>query len=928
MSRREVIGRDEEVARLHSFVSSLRAGPVALVLAGEPGIGKTTLWHAGVEAARERSLLVLTARPAEAEAKLSFAAVGDLLDPVLDEVLPPLPRPQRRALEIALLLEEAAGPAPDRRAVAVALLTAVRALADTGPMVLAVDDVQWLDAASDSVLRFVARRLGEAAVGLLLAQRIVAPTRAPLDLDRALPGDRLASLQVGPLRVGALHRLLHERLGAAFPRPVLLRLHEASGGNPFFALEIGRALERGATRPAPGEPLPVPRSLDELVRARVASLPTETQATLLAAAALSQPTRALLEAVTPADAQKRLQPALEAHVIELDGERIRFSHPLLAACVYEGAYAEERRAAHARLAAVVSDLEERARHLALAAEGPDPAVAAELDRAALHASARGAPAVAAELSELAARLTPSDDAEARCRRLVEAAEQHHTAGRLARTREILEPLVDELPAGRERARALFQLGWTEQSWERGHELCEQALAVAREEELLRAKIHHWLGFVWIVRGDLARAGRHAEEAVALAERTGDAVSLVSALSLLVLVDTLAGTPVPEARLDRALALEEAAQGEPLYYSPSLVHALRLMYRDRLDEARRGYEKALRIVAERGDEEMVCAITLHLAQLECRAGNWDRAAEHAARGYDLCQALGLEDRQGTLRYAQALVAAHQGRVEEGRAFAEEAIAITEASGDAGWEIEARTVLGFLELSLGDPEAAARQLRPLPARLMAMGYGEPGFNQSVPDLIEALVALGEAEEAHPLTAWLEERGRTLDAPLARARLARCRGLVAAARGDVEAGLAALDAALAEHRRAPVPFERARTLFALGAVRRRAKQKAGAREALAEALAVFERLGAPLWAGKARAELARIGGRPPGGGDLTPTEQRLAELVAEGRSNREVAAALFVTPKTVETTLSRIYGKLGVHSRTQLSRWLAEGTRASKL
>jgi DNA-binding CsgD family transcriptional regulator len=913
----DVIGREEELEALRTFVVSLADGPAAAVLAGEAGIGKTTLWRAGIAAARERSLRVLTAAPAEAEAKLSFSALGDLLEDAIRDVLPHLPSPQKRALALALLLDDAGGPPPDRRAVAVAFLNALRALAEPGPLLVAVDDVQWLDTPSADVLRFVVRRLRAERVGLLVTERVAGSVPLPLGLDRAL-SDRVDSVHVGPLTLGALHRLLHERLEASFPRPVLLRLHEASGGNPFFALELARALLRGGRVVEPGAPLPVPESLRELLHDRVMALPAPALRVLLVAAASAEPTVSLIEAgAGDGDALAGLEAGVEAGVVRLERERVRFTHPLLRSSIYSAASPQERRQAHRRLAGAADDLEERARHLALAAEGPDLAAAADLDRAALHASRRGAPAVAAELSELAARLTPVGERNPGCRRLVEAAEYHHTAGEIARARAILESLLNELPPGRERARALFQLGWTEQRFERGEELCERALAEAGEDDRLCGTIHHWLGFIWIVRGDLSRARGHGELAVALAEKTRDPVFLVRALSLLLLVDTLSGRPVPEGRLGRALALEEAAEGAPLYYPPSLVHALRLMFGDRLDEARERYEKALRIVAERGDEEMVCAVNLHLAQLECRAGNWGRAADHAAQGYELTQALGLDDRRGVLRYVQGLVAAHQGRVGEARAFAEESAALAEAFDDKIWEIEARTVLGFLELSLGDPKAAACQLRPLPGRLTAMGYREPSHYQAIPNLVEALVELGEAEEARPLVALFEELARAVDAPLALAQAARCRGLVAGATGDLEGALAALEAALVDHRRAPVPFERGRTLLALGSTRRRAKRRRAAREALMEAVAVFDELGAPLWAKKTRSELARIGGRAPSSSDmLTPTERRVAELVAEGHATKEVAAELFVSAKTVEGHLSHIYAKLGVRSRAELA------------
>ena len=315
-----------------------------------------------------------------------------------------LPPPQRQALEVALLLVEAEGRTPEPRAVAVAFLGALRALARASPILVAVDDLQWLDAPSESVLRFAARRLTDEGVGLLITQRAVDARPVPLDLDRALPRDRFASIRVGPLALGALHRLVHERLGIALPRPLLLRLVEASGGNPFFALEIARAFQRGELQVLPGEPLPVPRRLDQFVRERMAALPEDTRDVLAAAAALSEPRLSVLQRALGADAVANVEPAIVAEVVSVDGDTIRFSHPLFASAVYAAVDPFRRRALHRGLAEVVDDLEERARHLAAGAEANDPAVAEVLDQAAQRARARGAPAAAAELAEKALHL--------------------------------------------------------------------------------------------------------------------------------------------------------------------------------------------------------------------------------------------------------------------------------------------------------------------------------------------------------------------------------------------------------------------------------------------------------------------------------------------------------------------------------------------
>jgi DNA-binding CsgD family transcriptional regulator len=277
----------------------------------------------------------------------------------------------------------------------------------------------------------------------------------------------------------------------------------------------------------------------------------------------------------------------------------------------------------------------------------------------------------------------------------------------------------------------------------------------------------------------------------------------------------------------------------------------------------------------------------------------------------------------LAVAAARVAAGRGDVNEARRRSTVALERADALGFAVGEAIHRSVLGFVELSLGRPGAALEQLRPAWETFDELGVREPGLRPELGDTLEALIAVGELDEAaRRLEPW-ELRARELDRAWVRAMLARCRGLLLAAHGDLLAALRSLDEALAEHARVLHPFEHGRTLLALGATQRRAKKRGAARATLEQALAVFEGLGARLWADKARAELARIGGRTPAGRDLTEAETRIAALVAEGRSNREVAAALFLTEHTVETALTRIYRKLGVRSRTALAQRLSAKT-----
>ncbi len=432
MRTTDVIGRDVELARTEDFLDTFAAGSYGLVIEGEAGAGKTTLWLAAVDEARERGCRVLETRPAEAEAGLPFAGLGDLVESTLDEVLDDLPEPQADALRVALLLAPPGDAPLDERAVAMAVLGVLRELAGAGPLLVAVDDVQWLDPPSAKVLSFAWRRLGEEPVGLLLAHRLGTDASVGLADD-----ERFSSLPVGPLALGVVHRLVHTRLGLILPRPALRRVHEVSGGNPFFALELGRALQAHQAELSPGEPLPVPDRLQELVRVRLGALPPKSRDVLAAAAALSQPTIGRLAAAV-AGGEAALRPALEAQVVELEGDRIRFTHPLLASGAYQSLDAIGRRELHRRLGEVVPEADERARHLALSTDTPDADVAQALEEAAEHARARGATATAAELCEQAFRLTPIDRPDDSHRRTVAAANYRFLAGDTVRARELLE----------------------------------------------------------------------------------------------------------------------------------------------------------------------------------------------------------------------------------------------------------------------------------------------------------------------------------------------------------------------------------------------------------------------------------------------------------------------------------------------------------
>ena len=497
--RQEIVGRAEELENLGEFLDGIESGPISLVLEGELGIGKTVLWKAGLAVAADRSYRVLVSRPTESEAQLAYAALGDLLEEVPEDALAELPEPQRQALEVALLRREPEGQ-PSQRAVALGTLGVLRALARECPTVLGIDDVQWLDRASEDVLAFVVRRFKDERIGLLVARRLEA-SAVPGDLERALAEGRLGHLRLASLEAADLDRLLVTRLDTRLSEQSLRRLHDRTGGNPFFALEIGRALRQRGDRTT--DDVPIPASLHELVRDRLALLDRPAREATEIAAALLRPTVELIDAVRGScDSAAAIEAAAAAGIVELDGDRVRFAHPLLASITYAQIPPGQRLALHARLAEFVKDPEERGRHLALGAEHPDAAVAAALDEAARRARARGAPGSAAELWEQARRLTPVNAGGEARRRGLEAAERRFDAGEVDRARALLEEVVAEALPGWERARSLTRLGWVSAHAEGFHaaeEVFAAALAEHADDIALRIEIEE--GLAWCFRHD-------------------------------------------------------------------------------------------------------------------------------------------------------------------------------------------------------------------------------------------------------------------------------------------------------------------------------------------------------------------------------------------------------------------------------------------
>ncbi|MDQ3129054.1 MAG: AAA family ATPase, partial [Chloroflexota bacterium] len=761
----DIVGRALELQAVESFLEAASAtdssGAVALLLEGEAGVGKSILWRAAVGAARTRAMDVLSCAPAAVEQALSFVALRDLIGGLPDEDLDRLPPPQRSALGAALL-RQTAGEAVDQGALGVALTAVLRRRADDRPILLAIDDSQWLDPPSARALAFALRRLGDTRVGILLTRR--SGEEAPFFEETAeilaASADRI---RLGPISFGALHHLLTIRTGHRFSRPVVARIERASGGNPMTAIEIARALiETGADEPPPGQDLPVPERLRDLLGARLARLAPRTRAVLLLAAALSHPTTALVtRADDDADAaavQEALAEAETAGIVAIDDGRVRFSHPLFASVVQAGASAATLRAVHRRLGAVVEGAEERAHHLALAATDQDADLADQLETAGSQTYHGGAPDLGADLLARARALTPVADLDARARRAVLEAEARLEAGDLAGSGAVLEAARAWMAPGPRRAEALMLLGTVQSYLDRSKAVAalELALPDAADDPTLRGRIHSRLA-LFSDDADTSRA--HGREAVALIDPAVNPSGLAFATFGLFFADVQAGSPPDRAAFDAAIAIEPAIPT----WEASTIPALWWKYTDRYDLARARLERHLQWARDSGDESSDADLYAHLAELELYAGRWAGADEAATRSIEAAEQMGQLTPNPSHRI-RALVDAQLGRLEQAIAAAEAGAA---ACRDDDPELEAMylDVLGTARLAAGSAAAAAEAFDRMHTLVDTLGIREPLRHRTEPDHIEALVATGAANatvRAAEVLSRLERRNVVLPRP----------------------------------------------------------------------------------------------------------------------------------------------------------------------
>ena len=818
--------------------------------------------------------------------------------------MPQLPDPLARALASALLRTDPE-PGLDPHAVGRGLVQAIRVLESCGPLVLALDDIQWLDAPSSRAISFAVRRL-KGSVGLLATWRDAEGPQDPLDLERTL-GDRLTRLDVGPLSSGAIQLLLRHA-GSDLPQRSLLRLHATSGGNPFYALELARS---AAT---PG----LPHALRTVVSQRLTRLPD-----------IARPAVELAAVLGPIDAgrltrsleggEAALDAAVEAGLMVIRDGHACFDHPLLAAGAYESIAPGRRRALHRQALGIVHNLEEQARHVALATDGHDGDAAVLLEKAALAARSRGAPESGAELARQSRRLTPPSNADDHARRSVLQADLLYLAGADEEASKLVDEVLRSDVQGLPRARALIHRVQHDEEPHVAVARLEEAVAEATADDIVRARALAtlaWMRGVWA--GDLDRAVDEARAAVALAVSKGDSAVLTTALTTAAILHTYRGDPEAESYFHRAIECADGFEWIAGDRSPFVAFAHHRFWQGDWEGADALLARERAQAFENGEESRLERLNIFEADLAIRRGHWsnaDRLLQDALAwappGYWRTRAL----------LSRALLNARRGARE-----ALDDVAASSSSpattADPVLAATASYATGLVALAEGRAQDAAACLAPLPDFLETQGLRELSILLVAPDAVEALVNAGDLSAATVMTDQLQRRAEACHHPLGLPATARCRGLLFLAGGDMDSALSQLARSRDSFERVDMPYELARTLLVEGNALRRARRRSLAGDALDQARQIFESLGAEQWAHRCQQELRRARPRLGHGLGLTEAERRVASLVVAGKTNREVATGLFTSVATVEAHLTRIYRKLGLRSRTELVLAVADG------
>ncbi len=904
-----------------------------MAIEGDAGIGKSTLLGHGVATALQRGHLVLPVRAAEAEARMSFAGLGDMLEGVADDVLQRVNESVRTVLEVVLLRRSPTGVAASAREIGAGVLSVLRLLSATGPVLITVDDVQWLDRASTEVVGYALRRLHDEPVRALMTRRTgslaepAAASTGSLELAPCLPellpdGD-LVVLPLGRLATESITGLVRGELGAAASGETERVLVGAADGNPYWALELARAFS--GDRADSGR-LAVPATLSKLLGQRVAAQPEDARQALLAVSALSRPTWAVVRRALQgrvADADVSIDLALEAGLITETAGRLRPAHPLLGAIAMQELSPAGQHQLHRRLATITADPEQQARHLALANDGePDAAISRSLEAGARSAQSRGAPHAAAELADLAATLTVPEEIDVLNARGLFAAELHFAAGNIARACELAEEIAGRTPPEGPWA-SLLPMLIESTYWVRGQPAAQavvrRVLAAPGLDRRSRAVALACAADV----GDGLTTSRSelARESIAVFDQIGDTDPGALSMALVYLAEDHldAGLGMADDLLIRAEAAETRQQLRQPRSTQVLnrvrsIRAYQLKLIDDLDGARTELLAALVLAHSEGDDGSLPALLGHLALTEYWAGNYavglaavDEGLAQAARTGGVAPA--------SLYAAGGLLAVTTGDSARARALMVGRLPPGAEAAPTKKTIVYQHVLGVVAFFDRDAEAALRHFRAAWSAAQTLGVHEPGRRQRLEaDLGQALITAGLLDEAARLAAEQRSAGERLHRPTLTGVGFRLDGLVLAASGELDAAVSALEAAVSAHRRSSLALELPRSQLALGQVHRRRRAKAAARANLQAAVDQFTALGAVAWADLAREDLARLDGARTGA-TLTATESRVSALASTGHNNREIAAILFISTRTVEGHLAAVYRKLGVRGRTNL-------------
>lgn len=911
MGTPRVVGRSEALVAVDDLLGAAEVGPAALALSGPPGIGKTTVWLAALDRARERGVLVLASRPVPAEVRLEYSGLREVLDPLSDAVVT-LPLPQQRALRAALGVEPS-GPGGGPQLVAAAAGTLLCDAAARGPVLLAVDDLQWLDPSSRQAIASACRRTPGRLAILTSARTSDAPAGGddvPVAVIEPADPRTLTHLPLAPLAPADVAAVARDVAGRPLAATTMERLVEAADGNPLFAVQLA---EHWGSR---GTPDGLPASLRALVAERLTTLPHATRDLLLTAACLAD---ARLDALAAVHGDVEAVAAAEdAGVARVADGRLRFAHPLFALGVLDAAPPGRRRERHRQLADLAggaADDEARARHLAYAAAGPEPAALDALDAAADAARRRGATSVAAELGELTLGLGARSP-----QRLLRAAQDRLGTDAYGRALELAAEALPALTSPLERAGALatvgqarFRLG----DIEGAVSALQAALPLAGGDPGLHVSVFGDLATCLLNSGRLEAARAELPEVDPAPSPAGppmDDGALAELLGARVVIDQLAGLGYHDRIARRALALESADRVSPAIRWPTVNVASALLFSGRPGEALPLLAAAERRCVDRGQETDLWFVQFSTVRAAILLGELTTAAEAAER---------LDDRAGRTegpvldlmsRTAEAHLLAWAGRTDEAAATARRTVARFGALGAAHVAALPAAALASVLLAAGDAPSVVTLLRPLERLLAGAGYRHPGFARHLPDLVEALVTAGETGEAAAVLDRYEPVAAHSGEAWLRGVLARGRSAVAAADADVASARHHLERALSCFAAPDLGYERGRALVSLARLERHARRRAAAVAAARRAVAELDAVGCVLWRRVAQDEADRSSG-PRSGTALTAMEERVCALAARGLTNRDVAYALTMSPKTVEAHLARAYAKLGIRSRAEL-------------